>query len=57
MDEQLVRMGKLRYLVSREEIEAVTLLARNRSRPFSRVENSLARSVAKIILEFDSGGH
>jgi len=57
MDEQLVRMGKLRYLVSREEIDAVALVARNRSRPFSRVENSLARSVAKIILEFDSGGH
>jgi hypothetical protein len=56
MDEQLVQMGKLKFVKSRRDIEAIPIMARDRSKPYARVDNRLARTIADIILEFNGRG-
>jgi uncharacterized protein len=54
MDEQLVQMGKLRFVQSRHDIERIPVMARDRSIQYAHAENTLARTVANIILEFNA---
>jgi uncharacterized protein len=56
MDEQLVRMGRLRFVESRRDIEGIPIVARDRSKRYSRVENGLAGTISDMILEFDAKG-
>jgi uncharacterized protein len=53
MDEKLVQMGKLRFVESRRDIDAIPIVHRDRPTQFARAENGLARTIADIILTFN----
>jgi predicted glycosyltransferase len=56
MDERLVQMGKLRFVQCRRDIEMISVIARDRTMQYARVDKNLAGVIADIILEFNARG-
>ncbi|MEI6336470.1 MAG: DUF354 domain-containing protein [Methylococcaceae bacterium] len=54
MDEQLMQIGKLKFLESRRDIEAIPIVARDRSEPYNPADNKLASKITDIILDFNA---
>lgn len=54
MDEHLVKTGKLKFLESKHDIEAIPMVARDRTVQCNPTYNSLASKIADIILEFNA---